>query len=144
MKNNNIALLYQTGNRKLLAPQEGKQLVRHLAQDIFHPVNEIFIENKLKELKNENEAITINNQECSLTHQEKEYRKCFQGKDFGTEAPEIQNRVSVKSTQTKFKNSTNNGMQTTDNTGFRTANGKNISIYEEGKKRLEGLLKELS
>uniref|UniRef100_A0A1A9WSD7 Uncharacterized protein n=1 Tax=Glossina brevipalpis TaxID=37001 RepID=A0A1A9WSD7_9MUSC len=45
----------------------------------------------------------------------------------------------VKSSQTKFKNSTDNSVQITDNTGFRTANGKDISISKEGKKRLEGI-----
>uniref|UniRef100_A0A1A9WBX7 Uncharacterized protein n=1 Tax=Glossina brevipalpis TaxID=37001 RepID=A0A1A9WBX7_9MUSC len=111
-----------------------------------------------QELKNEKESIKINNRESSLTHlhiqtpnnnqnamsEEKEHPKSFQGKDFGTEPKEITKRISVKSLETKFKNTTDNSVQITDKTGFRTANGKDISISEEEKKRLEGLLKELN
>uniref|UniRef100_A0A1A9WNA4 Uncharacterized protein n=1 Tax=Glossina brevipalpis TaxID=37001 RepID=A0A1A9WNA4_9MUSC len=132
------------GTRKLLAPQEGKQSVGHLAQDICHPVNEILIENELKELKNEKEAIKINNQESSLTHldfqtsnnnqiamsEEKEYRKY-----------KIEYQLNRQNT---VKNSIDSSVQITVNTGFRTTNGKDISISKEGKKRLEDLLKELN
>uniref|UniRef100_A0A1A9WBX9 Uncharacterized protein n=1 Tax=Glossina brevipalpis TaxID=37001 RepID=A0A1A9WBX9_9MUSC len=64
--------------------------------------------------------------------------------EFGTEPKEITNRISVKTIETKFKNTTDNSVQITDKTGFRTANGKDISLSKEGKKRLEGLLKELN
>uniref|UniRef100_A0A1A9WHV1 Chromosome_seg domain-containing protein n=1 Tax=Glossina brevipalpis TaxID=37001 RepID=A0A1A9WHV1_9MUSC len=139
----NNELLYQTGNRKLLGPKKDKQS----AENFFRSIKAIFIE---KELKNEKEAVKINN----VTHlglqtlknnqnamsEEKENPKSFQRKDCRTEPKEITNRISVKSIETKFENRTEYRVQIT----FRTANGKDISLSKEGKKRLEGLLKELN
>uniref|UniRef100_A0A1A9WK07 Uncharacterized protein n=1 Tax=Glossina brevipalpis TaxID=37001 RepID=A0A1A9WK07_9MUSC len=141
-------------SRKPLGPKKDKQS----AENFFRSMKAIFIEKELKELKNEKEAVKINNQESSLTHldlqtlknnqssmsEEKENPKSFQGKHCGTESKEITNRITVKSIETKFENRTENSVQITDKIGFRTANGKDISISEKGKKRLEGLLKELN
>uniref|UniRef100_A0A1A9W9X9 Uncharacterized protein n=1 Tax=Glossina brevipalpis TaxID=37001 RepID=A0A1A9W9X9_9MUSC len=142
------------GNRKLPGPQKDKQS----AEDFFRSIKAIFIEKELKELKNEEEAIKIHNQENSLTHlnlqtlnnnqnampEEKEHPKSSQGKDFETEPKEITNQISFKSIETKFENSTDNSVEITGNRGFRTANGKDISLSKEGKKHLEDLLKELN
>uniref|UniRef100_A0A1A9W3K4 Uncharacterized protein n=1 Tax=Glossina brevipalpis TaxID=37001 RepID=A0A1A9W3K4_9MUSC len=55
--------------------------------------------------------------------------------------------LELGNSSTDFKTdeySDNSGVQITDEIGFRTANGKGISISEEGKKRLESLRKEFN